>query len=74
MSCKITSAWLEPPDAREVTRYHCSVMVAPLYVVETLPPAVISATITEQWYRVTSRASGGSNQADVILQLMFRTP
>ena len=48
--------------------------VAPLYVVETLPPAVISATITEQWYRVTSRASGGSNQADVILQLMFRTP
>ena len=48
--------------------------VAPLYVVETLPPAVISATITEQWYRVTSRASGGSNQADVILQIMFRTP
>ena len=47
---------------------------APRYVVEILPPAVISPTITEQWYRVTSRASGGSNQADVILQLMFRTP
>jgi type IV pilus assembly protein PilX len=48
--------------------------VAPLYVVETLPPVVISPTITEQWYRVTSRASGGSNQADVILQLMFKNP
>lgn len=48
--------------------------VAPRYVVETLPPLVISATITEQWYRITSRASGGSNQADVILQLMFKTP
>lgn len=47
---------------------------APLYVVEALPPAVISPTITEQWYRVTSRASGGSNQADVILQLMFKNP
>lgn len=47
---------------------------APRYVVETLPPVVISPTITEQWYRVTSRASGGSNQADVILQLMFKTP
>ena len=47
---------------------------APRYVVETLPPVVISPTITEQWFRVTSRASGGSNQADVILQLMFRNP
>lgn len=48
--------------------------LAPRYVVETLPPVVISPTITEQWYRVTSRASGGSDQADVILQLMFKTP
>jgi Tfp pilus assembly protein PilX len=48
--------------------------VIPRYVVETLPPVVISPTITEQWYRVTTRASGGSNQADVILQLMFRNP
>lgn len=48
--------------------------VVPRFVVETLPPVVISPTITEQWYRVTSRASGGSNQADVILQIMFKTP
>jgi type IV pilus assembly protein PilX len=47
---------------------------SPQYVIEKLPNVVVSPTITEQWYRVTSHASGGSNEADVILQLMFTTP
>ena len=43
----------------------------PRYVIERLPDVVVSASVTETWYRVTSSAAGGSNQADVILQIMF---
>lgn len=43
----------------------------PRYVIERLPDVVASASVTEAWYRITSRAAGGSNQADVILQIMF---
>ena len=43
----------------------------PRYVIERLPDVVVSASVTENWYRITSRAVGGSNQADVILQIMF---
>ena len=42
---------------------------APQYVVEKMP-AVENGTVWECWYRVTSRATGGSNEADVILQIM----
>ena len=45
--------------------------VNPRYVIEELPDVVVSATVTEKWYRITSRAAGGSNEADVILQIMF---
>jgi type IV pilus assembly protein PilX len=47
---------------------------APQYVIEKHPDVVISATVTEHWYRITTRAAGGSNEADVILQIMFTTP
>lgn len=47
--------------------------VNPRYVIEELPDVVVSATVTEKWYRITSRAAGGSNEADVILQIMFTT-
>ncbi len=45
--------------------------VNPRYTIERLPDIVRSPTITEQWFRITSHASGGSNEADVILQIMF---
>ena len=45
----------------------------PRYVIERLPD-VTSVTPTETWYRVTTRASGGSNQADVILQILYTPP
>lgn len=47
---------------------------APRYVIERLPDVVKSASVTETWYRVTSRASGGSNEADVILQIQYTPP
>lgn len=46
----------------------------PRYVIERLPDVVKSATVTETWYRVTTRASGGSNEADVILQIVYTPP
>ena len=42
----------------------------PRYVIELMPGVPISATQAECWYRVTSRATGGSQDADVILQVM----
>lgn len=39
---------------------------APQYVIEKMP---VDAS-GQQWYRVTTRAVGGSGQADVILQVM----
>jgi Tfp pilus assembly protein PilX len=42
----------------------------PQYVIERMPNVTKTAT-PEEWYRITSRASGGSNEADVILQIMF---
>jgi Tfp pilus assembly protein PilX len=47
---------------------------APQYVIEKHPDVVVSATVTEHWYRITTRAAGGSNEADVILQIMFTAP
>lgn len=47
---------------------------APRYVIERLPDVVKSASVTETWYRVTTRASGGSNEADVILQIQYTPP
>jgi type IV pilus assembly protein PilX len=46
----------------------------PRYVIERLPDVVKSATVTETWYRVTTRASGGSNEADVVLQIVYTPP
>ncbi len=46
----------------------------PRFAIERLPDVVVSASVTERWYRITSHASGGSNEADVILQIMFTTP
>lgn len=42
----------------------------PRYFIE-LMPSVPGASTTDCWYRITSRATGGSKEADVILQLMF---
>lgn len=47
---------------------------SPRYVIERLPDVVKSATVTETWYRVTTRASGGSNDADVVLQILYTPP
>lgn len=45
----------------------------PRYVIEMLPK-VAGTTEDECWFRITARATGGSSQADVILQLnMFKT-
>ena len=49
-------------------------LLSPRYVIERLPDIVRSASVTEQWYRVTSRASGGTNDADVILQIQYSPP
>lgn len=46
----------------------------PQYVIEKHPDVVVSASVTEHWYRITARAAGGSNEADVILQIMFTAP
>ena len=46
----------------------------PRYVIERLPDVVKSATVTETWYRLTTRASGGSNEADVVLQITYTPP
>jgi type IV pilus assembly protein PilX len=47
-------------------------IAVPRYVIERLPaqPSEVTGQ-TDCWYRITTRATGGSNQADVILQLMF---
>ena len=42
----------------------------PRYFVELMPGAVATGGQTECWYRVTSRATGGTSDADVILQVM----
>jgi type IV pilus assembly protein PilX len=42
----------------------------PRYVVELMPGINISGTQAECWYRVTTRATGGTQEADVILQIM----
>lgn len=47
---------------------------SPQYAIEKLPDVVVSASVTEHWYRITARASGGSKEVDVILQIMFTTP
>lgn len=44
--------------------------VKPRYVIELMPGINISATQADCWYRVTSRATGGTQEADVILQVM----
>lgn len=46
-------------------------MEKPRYVIEAMPATVNSSGTTDCWYRITSRATGGSKEADVILQLMF---
>lgn len=59
-----------PPAAPGVTSYPNTDV--PRYVIERMPAqANADPTRTDCWYRVTSRATGGSGQADVILQLMF---
>lgn len=44
--------------------------VAPKYFIELLP-SVVNGTTTDCWYRVTSRATGGTRESEVILQVMF---
>ena len=44
----------------------------PQYVVEKMP-AVETGSQWECWYRITARATGGSTEADVILQTMSFT-
>lgn len=46
----------------------------PKYIIERMPNVVVSASVTEKWYRITSRAAGGSKEADVVLQIMFTAP
>lgn len=59
-----------PAAAPGVTSYPNTAV--PRYVIERMPAqANADPTRTDCWYRVTSRATGGSGQADVILQLMF---
>lgn len=54
----------------DTTRY--TKAVAPRYVIECLPNGTApSSSTTEFWYRITARASGATNEADVILQVMF---
>lgn len=43
----------------------------PRYVIEAMPSFKNAATKRECWYRVTSRASGSTGEADVILQVMY---
>lgn len=59
-----------PAAAPGVTSYPNTAV--PRYVIERMPAQANSdPTRTDCWYRITSRATGGSGQADVILQLMF---
>lgn len=48
--------------------------LTPQYIIERMPNVVVSASVTEKWYRITSRAAGGSKEADVVLQIMFTAP
>jgi type IV pilus assembly protein PilX len=43
---------------------------APQYVIEKMPNVTTTAT-PEEWFRITTRASGATKSADVILQLMY---
>ena len=42
----------------------------PRYFIELMPGVAITGTQAECWYRVTTRATGGTQDADVILQVM----
>jgi type IV pilus assembly protein PilX len=44
---------------------------APRYVIEAMPSFKNAGNKRECWYRVTSRASGPTGEADVILQVMY---
>jgi type IV pilus assembly protein PilX len=46
----------------------------PQYVIELLSVVVKNPTTTETWYRITTRASGGSSESDVILQILYTPP
>jgi type IV pilus assembly protein PilX len=62
-----------PAAAPGVTSYPNTAV--PRYVIERMPSQFnIDANFTDCWYRITSRATGGTGQADVILQLMFSPP
>jgi type IV pilus assembly protein PilX len=44
----------------------------PRYVIELMPTVPLpGGTKAECWYRITARATGGTQEADVILQAMF---
>lgn len=44
----------------------------PRYVIELMPTVTLAGgTKAECWYRITARATGGTQEADVILQAMF---
>jgi Tfp pilus assembly protein PilX len=44
----------------------------PHYFIELMPGVLLTGgTQSDCWYRITTRATGGSREADVILQLMF---
>lgn len=61
-----------PAAAPGVTSYPNTFV--PRYVIERMPAQASASTgNTDCWYRITSRSTGGSGQADVILQLMFST-
>jgi type IV pilus assembly protein PilX len=60
-----------PKDPKNTSLEKYTNATLPRYVIELMPAQLASPTTTDCWYRITSRATGGTGQADVILQLMF---
>ncbi|MEN9984124.1 MAG: hypothetical protein RI918_2093 [Pseudomonadota bacterium] len=60
-----------PKDPDNTTADKYAKAELPRYVIELMPSQLASPSTTDCWYRITSRATGGTGQADVILQLMF---
>jgi hypothetical protein len=60
-----------PKDPDNTTEDKYAKAELPRYVIELMPAQLASPSTTDCWYRITSRATGGTGQADVILQLMF---
>ena len=65
--------WKDNPDCSVKTTEKYGNKFEPRYVIEFIYEGPIAATPSrkECWYRVTSRASGQTGEADVILQVMY---